>query len=67
MRHAQQSAEIEAREFELRVRRKVVTESGLPVQGECGLLELRGGTVFQKRARGMRGDLEGAEALSAKG
>ena len=49
VRHAQQRAEIEAGEFELGVRRIVAMESSLPVQGESGLLQLRGGVVFEAR------------------
>ena len=67
VRHAQQRAEIEAREFELGVGRIVVSESGMPVEGESGLLELRGGAVFDGRAGGMRGGLEGSEELPAEG
>ncbi len=67
VRHAQQCAKVEPREFELGVRRIVVTECSLPMQGKSGLLQLRGGGVFQERTRGMRGGLEDSEWLSAEG
>ena len=47
--------------------RIVAIESSLPVQRESGLLQLRGGVVFDGRPRGMRSDLEGSELLPAKG